>query len=216
MYYKGGNFCENLFVFLFLHDVPFRNGITLKRKNLLPLGGSKFFLLRVTLFSEGSKCFLFRVGPFLEGMKAILAALTSLKVCQLPFMRTISTPSLPEGPTIIRKQQINRSAWPSGQSGQNRCFPLLESPNSIRKYAYSNILNFFTTKKGKFSDNNSDVFQFLAQNINCGYVLTSTHNLCCCFFFFFFFFQNKKNYIYTPVNPSFTYIKVGIKGFNII
>ena len=44
----------------------------------------------------------------------------------------------------------------------------------------------FTTKKGKFSDKNSDIFHIPAQNTDCGCslellseaVLTSTHNLC--------------------------------------
>ena len=48
----------------------------------------------------------------------------------------------------------------------------------------------FTTKKGKLSDENSNIFHIFAQNIDCGYslelpqrggaemVLTSTYNLC--------------------------------------
>ena len=64
----------------------------------------------------------------------------------------------------------------------------------------SHIENF-TTKKGKFSDKNFDIFHSFAQNIDCGYrldeaVLTSTHNLC--------FLAEIRKIMYTPVNPSFT------------
>ena len=56
---------------------------------------------------------------------------------------------------------------------------------TLRKYAISNILKILETKKGNFSDKNSDRFHISDLNIDCGYslepprreVLTSTHNL---------------------------------------
>ena len=55
----------------------------------------------------------------------------------------------------------------------------------ITKTRLFKYIENFTTKKGKFSDKNADIFHISAQNIDCGYslephaeaVLTSTHNL---------------------------------------
>ena len=61
---------------------------------------------------------------------------------------------------------------------------------------------------------NSGSFHNSAQNIDCGYflepprraVLTSTHNLC--------FWAEIRKLMYTPVNPSFTVLKWGLRGSN--
>ena len=70
----------------------------------------------------------------------------------------------------------------------------------------------FTTKKGKFSDKNSDLFQSSAQNIDCGYLLeppqwgsSNKYQQPT------FLNRNKKNNVY-PWTPQFYYIKVGFKG----
>ena len=47
---------------------------------------------------------------------------------------------------------------------------------------------------------------FYAQNIDREAVLTSTHNLC--------FRAKIRKIMYTPVNPSFTTLKWGVKGVN--
>ena len=58
----------------------------------------------------------------------------------------------------------------------------------------------FTTKKIKiFQIKNSDIFQFFAQNIDCGYPQSM------------FLRRNKKNNVY-PCKPQFYYIKVGFQG----
>ena len=57
----------------------------------------------------------------------------------------------------------------------------------------------------------SDFFHISAQNIDCGYslepprrgVLTSTHNLC--------FRAEIRKIMYTPVKPSFTILKWGLR-----
>ena len=61
----------------------------------------------------------------------------------------------------------------------------------------------FTTKKGKFSEKNSDILHISAQNIDCGYSLEPPLR------------RNMKNNVY-PYKPQFYYIKVGFKGVKII
>ena len=63
----------------------------------------------------------------------------------------------------------------------------------------------------KFQIKNSNIFHISAQNLDCEYslelpqkaVLTSTHNLC--------FWTEIRKIMYTPVNPSFTIQKWGLR-----
>ena len=87
---------------------------------------------------------------------------------------------------------------------------------SLRKHAYSNILNILPSKNEKFQIKNSDIFNFSAQNIDCGYSLepprrggSNEYPQS------MFLSRNKKNNVY-PCKPQFYYIKVGSKGFKII
>ena len=87
---------------------------------------------------------------------------------------------------------------------------------SLRKHAYSNILRISPPKTEKFQKKNSDIFQFFAQNIGCGYPLepprrdgSNEYPQS------MFFSRNKKNNVY-PCIPQFYYIKVGFKGVKII
>ena len=43
--------------------------------------------------------------------------------------------------------------------------------DTLRKHAYSNILNILPPKNKKFQIKNSDIFHISAQNIDCGYSL---------------------------------------------
>ena len=61
----------------------------------------------------------------------------------------------------------------------------------------------FTTKTWKFSDKNSDIFSYSAQNIDCGYSNEYPQSI--------FLSRNKKNNIY-PYKPQFYNIKVGLKA----
>ena len=70
---------------------------------------------------------------------------------------------------------------------------------SLRKHAYSNNTDDFTTKTENFQIKNSDIFPISAQNIDCRYSLE----------------KNKENNVY-PCKPQFYYIKVGFKGIKII
>ena len=66
--------------------------------------------------------------------------------------------------------------------------------DTLRKHAYSNILNILTTKKWKFSDKNSDIFQTSGQNIDYGYSNEYPQSM--------FLGRNKKNNVY-PCKPQF-------------
>ena len=87
---------------------------------------------------------------------------------------------------------------------------------SITKHALFKYIEKFTTKNWKFSDKNSDIFHISAQNIDCGYSLepprrdgsNEYHNLC--------FWAEIRKKLYTPVNPSFTILKWGLRGQNYI
>ena len=81
---------------------------------------------------------------------------------------------------------------------------------NITKTCLFKYIENFTTKKGKFSDKNFDIFHSFAQNIDCGYSLepprwgSSNEYLQS-----MFLGRNKKN-------TQFYYIKVGFKGVEII
>ena len=62
---------------------------------------------------------------------------------------------------------------------------------------------FHGCKNDNFQMKNGDIFIILAQNIYCGYTLTSTHDLC---------FRAKMRKNVYPCKPQFFCIKVGCKG----
>ena len=85
---------------------------------------------------------------------------------------------------------------------------------SLRKHAYSNVLEISQPKKWKFS--NSETFHISVQNIDCGYSLepprwggSNEYPQS------MFLNRNKKNNVY-PCKPQFYYIMVGFKGVKII
>ena len=83
---------------------------------------------------------------------------------------------------------------------------------SLRKHAYSNILNIFLPKNENFQLKISDVIHISAQNIDCGYSLEPPRRGGSNEYpQFMFLSSNKKNNIY-PCKPQFYYIKVGVKG----
>ena len=66
---------------------------------------------------------------------------------------------------------------------------------------------FSDAKIENFIGKKNDICNIVAQNINCGYALHSTYNLC--------FGAKIRKYVY-PFIPQFYYIKVGYKGVYII
>ena len=79
---------------------------------------------------------------------------------------------------------------------------------SLRKHAYSNILKISPPKTASFQLKNLIFFIFLLKNIDCGYSLEPLIPKS------MFLSRNKK--MYTPVNPSFTIYKWGLRGQNYI
>ena len=83
---------------------------------------------------------------------------------------------------------------------------------SITKTRLFKYIENVTIKNWKFSDKNSDILHTSAQNIDCGYSLepprrggsNEYHNLC--------FLAEIRKLMYTPVNPSFTIQKRGLRG----
>ena len=87
---------------------------------------------------------------------------------------------------------------------------------SLRKHAYSNILEISPPKNWKFSGKNFDIIYISAQNIDCGYSLEPPRRGGSNEYPQSMFLSwNKKNKVY-PCKPQFYYIKVGFKGVKII
>ena len=74
----------------------------------------------------------------------------------------------------------------------------------ITKTGLFKYIEKFTTKKGKFSDKNSDIFHVSAQNIDCGYSLEPPRRGGSNEFPQSIYLSRNKKIMYTPVNPSFT------------
>ena len=87
---------------------------------------------------------------------------------------------------------------------------------SLRKHAYSNILEISPPKTESFQIKILIFFHITAQNIDCGYSLepprrggSNEYPQS------IFLSRNKKNNVY-PCKSQFYYIKVGLKGVKII
>ena len=87
---------------------------------------------------------------------------------------------------------------------------------SLRKHAYSNILNILQPNTENFQIKTFDIFLISAQNIDCLYSLeppqrggSNEYPQS------MFLSRNKKNNVY-HCKPQFYYLKVGFKGVKII
>ena len=75
----------------------------------------------------------------------------------------------------------------------------------ITKTRLFKYIENFTSKNWKFSDKKLWIFFYIStKKHRCEAVLTSTHNLC--------FWAEIRKIMYTPVNPSFSIWKWGLKG----
>ena len=92
----------------------------------------------------------------------------------------------------------------------------MSTTTSLRKHAYSNILEFLPPKNENFQMKHSDNFHISAQNIDCECSLEPPQlggsneypqSMVLS--------RDKKNNVY-PCKPQFYYIKVGFKGVKII
>ena len=86
--------------------------------------------------------------------------------------------------------------------------PAKDQINPITKTQLFKYIENFTTKNWKFSDKNSDIFHFSAQNIDCGYSLEPPRRGGSNEYPQSMFLSRKKNNVY-PYEPQFYYIKVG-------
>ena len=87
---------------------------------------------------------------------------------------------------------------------------------TLRKHAYSNILNILPPKNENFRIKIRIFFLISAQNIDCGYSLEPPWRGCSNEYQqSVFWSRNKNNNVYS-CKPQFYYIKVGFKGVNII
>ena len=86
---------------------------------------------------------------------------------------------------------------------------------AITKTRLSKYIENFTTKKWKFLDKNSDIFQ-TAQNIDCGYSLEPPRRGGSNEYPQSMFLSRNKKFNVYPCKPQFYYIKVRFKGVKII
>ena len=75
---------------------------------------------------------------------------------------------------------------------------------SLRKHAYSNILNILQPKKENFYIKNSNIFHILAQNIDCEYSLELPRRGSSNEYPQSKFLSKIRKIMFIPVNPSFT------------
>ena len=83
---------------------------------------------------------------------------------------------------------------------------------TLRKLAYSNILKILPPKHENFQIKNSDIFHISAQNIDCGYSLEPPRRGGSNEYPQSMFLAETRKIMYTPVNPSFTIKKWGLRG----
>ena len=83
---------------------------------------------------------------------------------------------------------------------------------SLRKNAYSNILKILPPKKENFQIKTSDIFHIPTHNIDCGYSLELPRRGGSNEYPQSMFFSKIRKIMYTPVNPSFTIWKWGLRG----
>ena len=74
----------------------------------------------------------------------------------------------------------------------------------LRKHAYSNILKISSPTTENFQIKNSDIFQILTQNIDCGYSLEPPRRGGSNEYPQSLFGTEIRKIMCTPVNPSFT------------
>ena len=86
---------------------------------------------------------------------------------------------------------------------------------SLRKHAYSNILQILSPKNENFQIKNSDIFHVSAQNIDCGYSLEPPRRGGSNEYPQSIFRSEIRKNVY-PCQPQFYNIKVGFKGVKII
>ena len=83
---------------------------------------------------------------------------------------------------------------------------------TLRKHAYSNIWKISPPKTENFQIKISAIFHISVQNIDCGYSLEPPRRGGSNEYPQYMFFTTIRKIMYTPVNPSFTIQKWGLRG----
>ena len=92
-------------------------------------------------------------------------------------------------------------SWKGKENSLNEMLSIV----SLRKHAYSNILQILSQKKNeKIQMKNSDNFHVSAQNIDCWYSLEPPRRGGSNEYPQSMFWLEIRKIMYTPVNPSFT------------
>ena len=127
---------------------------------------------------------------------------------------------------IFRSKNLQLNSpikWKSEKRRGNSSFTLTRAPRSghlyircklttWRKRTYSNILKILPPKNENFQIKNSDIFHISAQNIDCGYSLEPPRWGGSNEYQQSMFWAEIRKIMYTPVNPSFTIQKWGLRG----
>ena len=87
---------------------------------------------------------------------------------------------------------------------------------TLRKQAYSNLLKISPPKNENFQIKYSDIFHISAQNIDCVYSLEPPRRGGSNEYPQSMFLSRNKRMMSTPLNPSFTTLKWGLRGQNYI
>ena len=101
--------------------------------------------------------------------------------------------------------QTNSCRSRSATAPLSRVCPVFQpGSSSLRKHAYSTILENLSSKIENFQIKNSDIFHISAQNIDCGYSLEPPQRGGSNEYPQSMFRAEITKIMYTPVNPSFT------------
>ena len=111
--------------------------------------------------------------------------------------------------SILRPSHLFHDYWTANQ----KCFcNELIKQISLREHAYSNTLEILPPKNESFQMKNSKNFHISAQNIDCGYSLEPPRRGGSNEYPQFMSLSRNKKIMYTPVNPSFSIYKWGLRG----
>ena len=83
---------------------------------------------------------------------------------------------------------------------------------TLRKHACSIVLKILQPKKENFHIKNSDIFHISSHNIDYGYSLEPPRRSGSNAYPQSMYFSKIRKIMYTPLNPSFTILKWGLRG----
>ena len=131
-----------------------------------------------------------------------------------------SRPQMYDILTYLQRKLVNYNffvVWDWKLTFWRHHFVLPNEPNchldiTLWKHTYSNILKILQPKKENFQIKKSDIFHISAQNIDCGYSLELPWRGSSNKYPQYTFWAEIRKIVYTPINPSFTIWKWGLRG----